>query len=36
VRDFTFTELAADRRTPKDLFDHVAATGHEAPFVDGV
>jgi len=29
VRGFTFTELAADRRTPKDLLDHVAATGHE-------
>ncbi|SFW88421.1 DNA ligase D [Amycolatopsis australiensis] len=29
VRGFTFTELAADRRTPQDLLDHVAATGHE-------
>ncbi|MEV6639382.1 hypothetical protein [Amycolatopsis sp. NPDC051371] len=29
VRGFAFTELAADRRTPKDLLDHVAATGHE-------
>ncbi|MEV6625598.1 hypothetical protein AB0M83_27025 [Amycolatopsis sp. NPDC051106] len=29
VRQFTFTELAADRRTPQDLLDHVAATGHE-------
>jgi bifunctional non-homologous end joining protein LigD len=29
VRGFTFTELAADRRTPQDLLAHVAATGHE-------
>lgn len=29
VRGFTFTELAADRRTPQHLLDHVAATGHE-------
>lgn len=29
VRGFTFTELAADRRTPNDLLDHVVATGHE-------
>ncbi|MFJ7218899.1 DNA ligase D [Amycolatopsis sp. NPDC098790] len=29
VRQFTFTELAADRRTPQDLLDHVAVTGHE-------
>ncbi|KDN21917.1 DNA ligase D [Amycolatopsis rifamycinica] len=43
VRQFTFTELAADRRTPQDLLDHVAATGHEglvakllrAPYVPG-
>jgi len=43
VRQFTFTELAADRRTPQDLLDHVAATGHEglvakrlsAPYVAG-
>ncbi len=43
VRQFTFTELAADRRTPKDLLDHVSATGHEglvakrlsAPYVPG-
>jgi bifunctional non-homologous end joining protein LigD len=29
VRGFTFTELSADRRTPQDLLDHVAATSHE-------
>ncbi len=43
VRAFHFTELAADRRTPQDLLDHVAATGHEglvakllsAPYLPG-
>jgi bifunctional non-homologous end joining protein LigD len=43
VRAFTFTALAADRRTPQDLLDHVAATGHEglvakplsAPYLPG-
>jgi bifunctional non-homologous end joining protein LigD len=29
VRAFTYTELTADRRTPRDLLGHVAATGHE-------
>ncbi|MEU3623645.1 DNA ligase D [Amycolatopsis coloradensis] len=29
VRAFTFTELAADRRTPQHLLEHVVASGHE-------
>ncbi|AGM07098.1 DNA ligase D [Amycolatopsis keratiniphila] len=29
VRGFTFTDLAADRRTPRHLLDHVKASGHE-------
>lgn len=29
VRAFTFTDLDADRHTPEQLLEHVAATGHE-------
>ncbi|QXV55803.1 DNA ligase D [Amycolatopsis sp. TNS106] len=29
VRGFTFTDLAADRRTPRHLLEHVKASGHE-------
>ncbi|WP_438938452.1 DNA ligase D [Amycolatopsis orientalis] len=29
VRAFTFTGLAADRRTPRHLLDHVKTSGHE-------
>ncbi len=29
VRGFTFTDLAADRRTPRHLLEHVRASGHE-------
>ncbi|MFI9450111.1 DNA ligase D [Amycolatopsis sp. NPDC052450] len=29
VRGFTFTELAADRRTPAHLLEHVVSSGHE-------
>ncbi|MEV6908374.1 DNA ligase D [Amycolatopsis sp. NPDC051071] len=29
VRGFTFTDLAADRRTPRHLLEHIVASGHE-------
>jgi signal transduction histidine kinase len=29
VRAFTFTDLAADRRTPAQLLEHIAASGYE-------
>ncbi|OKA03546.1 DNA ligase D [Amycolatopsis regifaucium] len=29
VRGFTFTDLAADRRTPRHLLEHVRSSGHE-------
>jgi bifunctional non-homologous end joining protein LigD len=43
VRAFTFTDLAADRRTPRHLLEHVTASGHEglvaklrtAPYLPG-